>query len=74
VKKEYSNKDITVVWKPGLCQHSGNCFKGLLQVFDPRRSPWIIMENGATEEIIKTVNNCPSGALSFYKRQDEEIQ
>jgi uncharacterized Fe-S cluster protein YjdI len=72
MKKEYSNNDITVVWKPEMCQHSGKCFGSLPAVFDPRRSPWIVMSNGTTEEIIKTVNNCPSKALSFYNKKSEE--
>jgi len=66
IKKEYSNSDITVVWKPHLCMHSTKCWKALLPVFDPRRKPWIDMKAAATAEIIKAVNNCPSQALSYY--------
>src|SRR5688572_17517820 len=64
--KKYSNDDITVVWKPDVCIHSTKCWKGLLEVFDPRRSPWIVMENSTTERIIDQVGQCPSGALSYY--------
>ncbi|OCX53256.1 (4Fe-4S)-binding protein [Mucilaginibacter sp. PPCGB 2223] len=68
--KKYSNDDITVFWQPEKCIHSGNCARGLHKVFDPRRKPWVIMENGTTEDIVRTVQNCPSGALSFeYKKQ-----
>jgi uncharacterized Fe-S cluster protein YjdI len=63
--KKYSNNEITVFWQPEKCIHSGNCARGLHHVFDPRRKPWVIMENGSTEDIIRTVQNCPSGALSF---------
>lgn len=62
---KYSNPDITVVWKPGICIHSGICFKGLASVFDPRRKPWIEMENATTAQIIEQVKKCPSGALSI---------
>jgi Uncharacterized conserved protein len=61
----YTNGEITVAWKPGICIHSGICFKGLAEVFDPRRRPWIIMSNAETERIIAQVNQCPSGALSI---------
>jgi len=63
--KKYHNDDITVFWQPEKCQHSANCVRGLRAVFDPGRKPWIEMENGETEDIIRTVKNCPSGALSF---------
>jgi len=62
----YKNDNITVVWKPGLCQHSRICFKGLPQVFDPRRKPWIEMDKSDTFTIINQVKKCPSGALSFH--------
>jgi uncharacterized Fe-S cluster protein YjdI len=64
--KEYSNGEVTVVWKPGLCIHSGVCFGGLPQVFKPREKPWINAEGASTEQIVAQVKQCPSGALSFY--------
>jgi len=64
-KKEYTNGEITVVWQPGLCIHSGVCFHSLPGVFKPRERPWIQMEKGDTQSIVSTVNACPSGALSI---------
>ncbi len=69
VTKSYSNGDITIIWKPSLCQHSTLCWKGesgLLPVFNPFKKPWITPSGATTGEIIKRVRNCPSGALSFY--------
>lgn len=63
--KEYSNGEITVVWQPKLCTHSGNCARGLPGVFQPKERPWIKVENATTEEIIAQVKKCPSGALSI---------
>jgi len=68
--KEYTNGEITVIWKPNVCIHSGNCVRGLGQVFNPKSRPWINMYSASTEEIIKTVNNCPSGALSYKRNND----
>ena len=61
----YSNGEIMVIWKPGLCMHSGLCFKGLGEVFNPRRKPWIEMSKAETQQIIDQVKKCPSGALSI---------
>ena len=66
-KKSYSNEDITVIWKPDVCIHSTKCWKASLAIFNPKRRPWIDMSAGSTEEIIKIVDNCPSGALSYER-------
>ena len=34
--KEYSNGEITILWKPELCTHSANCARGLREVFNPK--------------------------------------
>ncbi|MDX2279881.1 MAG: (4Fe-4S)-binding protein [Saprospiraceae bacterium] len=67
MEKKYSNKDITVVWKPDACIHSALCWHGLLEVFDPRKKPWINLEAADTERIIAQIEKCPSGALSWIK-------
>ncbi|MAM27779.1 MAG: hypothetical protein CMC13_02055 [Flavobacteriaceae bacterium] len=64
--KEYSNGEVTVLWKPGLCIHSAKCVHGLPSVFKPKEKPWVQVENAVTEEIIGTIKACPSGALSYY--------
>lgn len=64
--KKYTNNEITVVWKPGICIHSGNCFNSLPGVFNPGKRPWITLANSNTEKIIDQVKKCPSGALSCY--------
>ena len=64
--KEYTNGEVTVVWKPRTCIHSEKCWRGLPHVFKPKDKPWIDTAGASTEEIIAQVNKCPSGALSFY--------
>jgi uncharacterized Fe-S cluster protein YjdI len=61
----YTNDEVTVVWKPKLCIHSTICWKGLLEVFNPKERPWIKMKGASTERIIGQVRLCPSGALSY---------
>ena len=67
----YSNGEITVVWQPQMCTHSGICFKGLAGVFDPRRKPWIDMSQAKNAQIIDQVKKCPSGALSIGPDKSE---
>ncbi len=62
---KYLNGEITVIWKPQICSHSGICARGLPGVFDPKRKPWIDMSQAETLQIIEQVKKCPSGALSF---------
>lgn len=66
VTKQYSNGEITVVWRSAKCIHSGICFQGLPKVFDPRKRPWIKLENASTSALIEQVNKCPSGALTYH--------
>ena len=66
VKKEYGNKDITVVWQSGLCCHAAECVKALPKVYNPKEQPWIKLENATTEELKAQIAKCPSGALSYY--------
>ena len=70
ITKKYTNGEVTIIWKPDLCVHSGICFRGLSEVFDPRKRPWITPEGSTTEKIIEQVKKCPSGALSFYLNND----
>ena len=66
---KYSNGEVTIVWKPDLCIHSGNCVRGLSDVFKPRQKPWINADGASTEKIIVQVKKCPSGALSYFFNQ-----
>lgn len=65
-EKEYTNGDVTVVWKPDLCIHSGIYVQGLPDVFQPKDRPWIKIDAAKTDQIIDQVKACPSGALSYF--------
>lgn len=66
IVKEYSNGEVTIVWKPELCIHSTKCWKGLPTVFKPKEKPWLTPDGATSEQIISQVAKCPSGALSTY--------
>ena len=67
--KQYSNGEITVVWKPDLCRHTGICARGLPAVFDPRRVPWVVLDSADSATISAQVDRCPSGALTWFKNE-----
>lgn len=69
--KEYNNGEITVVWEAGKCQHSGNCVKYNAEVFKPKERPWIQIENSTTDKIKYAVEQCPSGALTYYVNKEK---
>jgi uncharacterized Fe-S cluster protein YjdI len=74
ITKKYSNGEVTVVWRPSLCQHSTICWKeatGLPDVFNPMVKPWINPQAASTGQIIGQVKKCPSGALSFFMDQEK---
>jgi len=71
ITKKYTNGEVTVVWKPDVCIHSAICFKGLPDVFDPRKRPWVTIEGAGTDQIVEQVKRCPSGALSYYMNEAE---
>lgn len=66
--KEYNNGEITIIWNPDICKHSGICVKLLPQVYNPKDRPWIKIEHATSQELIHQVNSCPSGALSIKSK------
>ncbi len=69
IVKEYTNGEITVVWKPATCIHSKRCWTELRSVFNPKDRPWVHMDGATTDRIIEQVDNCPSKALTYYRNE-----
>ena len=70
IVKYYSNGELTVVWKPHLCQHSGVCVRTLPKVYNTKERPWIKPENATVGELKAQINNCPSRALSYFLNEE----
>lgn len=70
--RKYTNGEITVFWQPKKCIHATTCYRELIEVFNPRKRPWVDMYGAPTEEIIRVVKLCPTQALSFEYNKDLE--
>lgn len=68
---EYTNGELTIIWKPEICQHAGVCVKMLPNVYRPKERPWVRPELATTELLIEQISKCPSGALT-YKFNNEK--
>ncbi len=62
-RQSYVGEHITIHDNRALCAHAGQC--AIAAVFSPQRQPWINPDGASAEEIIDTINKCPSGALSY---------
>lgn len=63
--RAYRADGITVYFNARKCTYAGVCVRGLPQVFDPSRRPWIKADLDTPENIAARVEMCPSGALSY---------
>lgn len=68
--RKYTNGEITVFWQPKKCIHATTCYRELIEVFNPRKRPWVNMDGAPTEEIIRVVKLCPTQALSYKRNVD----
>lgn len=65
--RKYPTEGITVYYQPRLCIHAAECVRGLPQVFDTSKKPWIQPEHSTPEAIAGIIQRCPSGALQFER-------
>ena len=71
--KEYKTEDLIVYWTPSLCSHSAQCIHGLPEVFNTQKRPWINMEAACPEDIIKTIDKCPTDALKYKLTENSKV-
>lgn len=70
MEKVYTAKDIKVFYDMKLCIHAAECVRGLPQVFDTAKKPWIQPEHAAADAIADVIRRCPSGALRYERLDD----
>jgi CDGSH-type Zn-finger protein/uncharacterized Fe-S cluster protein YjdI len=67
---EYSGEEIEVSYDVKRCIHARECVKGLPDVFDPDKRPWIEPNNADVDELADVIMECPTGALHFERTDD----
>jgi len=71
---EFKGKEITILDNRGVCSSDGTCVRESPEVFQKDKKPaWIFPDEGSIRKTIKTIEKCPSGALS-YKIGTQRIQ
>jgi uncharacterized Fe-S cluster protein YjdI/CDGSH-type Zn-finger protein len=63
--RAYTAPGVTVYYDRGRCLHFAECVRGLPEVFDVKKRPWIQPENASAERVAEVVRRCPSGALHY---------
>src|SRR5215216_4572323 len=63
--RAYSAPGVRVFYDRGRCLHFAECVRGLPQVFDVAKRPWIQPENASAQRVAEVVRRCPSGALHY---------
>jgi CDGSH-type Zn-finger protein len=62
---KYEGAGVTVLDARRICAHVGACTDALSAVFLLGKEPWIDPDGADTETVIRSVDNCPSGALAY---------
>jgi uncharacterized Fe-S cluster protein YjdI/CDGSH-type Zn-finger protein len=67
--RDYQSSTITVHWDSTRCVHSAICLRALPAVFDTARRPWVDVDAATAQEVVATIERCPSGALRYTLRE-----
>ena len=63
----YPGVDLTVTYDVKRCIHAGECVRGLPEVFDPDRKPWVDPDRAQADDVAAVIRRCPTGALKYLR-------
>ena len=73
-RKTYAGPIVDVSFDGAVCRHAAECVRGMPEVFDVSKRPWIDPTRATTADSAQTlrdvVRRCPSGALDILERGD----
>lgn len=71
--REYKTEDLIVYWNLSQCSHAGRCTALMPQVFNPDKRPWVCLDGADPEDVIKTIDECPTGALRYQLTEHSKV-
>jgi uncharacterized Fe-S cluster protein YjdI/CDGSH-type Zn-finger protein len=72
--RRYAGAGVAVSFEAARCLHAAECVRGLPEVFDTARRPWISPDGAPPEVVAEVVRRCPSGALQYHLAAGAEEQ
>lgn len=66
----YDGEEITVTYDTKRCIHARECTRGLPDVFDIDKTPWVQPDRAPADAVADVIEKCPTGALQ-YEMKDE---
>jgi len=70
--QSYKGKDINIVFNRSICAGAGTCVRNFPKIYKNASEDWIDPDGDGIEEVKKSVNQCPSGALHYELVGDNE--
>lgn len=72
-RKTYRGTLVDVSFDGAMCQHAAECVRGMPEVFNTSRRPWIDPMVATDEQLAthlrEVVGRCPSGALAIEESE-----
>jgi CDGSH-type Zn-finger protein/uncharacterized Fe-S cluster protein YjdI len=65
----YEGRQVTVQYERKRCIHAEECVRGLPEVFNIQREPWVVPDGATLARLVDVIHRCPTGAL-YYARKD----
>lgn len=73
-RKLYTGPIVDVSYDIDICEHAAECVRGMPEVYDTSKRPWINMRVVDTDETAEkfreVTRRCPSGALQLHEHYD----
>jgi CDGSH-type Zn-finger protein len=63
----YAGRRITIHDNRGICSRAGHCTAHSPHVFNDEKEPWVEPDADDPEKTARTIEMCPSGALSYTR-------
>jgi uncharacterized Fe-S cluster protein YjdI len=60
--RRYTRDGAAVTYETALCRHAAECVRGLPEVFDTAKRPWIRPENASIDDLERVIARCPTRA------------